>query len=66
MIAAKLARPFRWSEGFVVHRVKTMADAHATEWLFRLAYDRLHGVSLGALRERIDERASGNLLLQHG
>jgi hypothetical protein len=66
VIAAKLARPFRWSERFVVHRVRTMAEAYATEWLFRLAYDRLQGVSLAALCERIDKRASGALLLQHG
>jgi hypothetical protein len=66
VIAAKLARPFRYSESFVVHRVRTTADAHATEWLFRLAYDRLQGLSLAALHERIDQRASGALLLQHG
>jgi hypothetical protein len=58
VIAAKLARPFRWSESFVVHRVKTIAEAHATEWLFRLAYDHLEGVSLATLRERIDERSA--------
>lgn len=58
VIAADLARPFRWSESFVVHRVKTAAEARAAEWLFRLAYDRLQGVSLAALQERIDARAT--------
>jgi len=58
LIAAKLARPFRWSESFVVHRVKTSTEARATEWLFRLAYDRLRGVSLATLQQRIGERAS--------
>ena len=57
-LAAKLARPFRWNDSFVVHRVKTIAEAHATEWLFRLAYDRLQGVSLAALHRRIAQRAS--------
>ncbi len=59
MIAAGLARPFRYSDGFVVHRVKTSAEARATEWLFRLAYDRLKGVGLGALQARIGERGQG-------
>lgn len=58
VIAAGLARPFRYSDGFVVHRVKTSAEARATEWLFRLAYDRLQGASVGALQARIEERGS--------
>jgi hypothetical protein len=53
LIAAGLARPFRWSEAFVVHRVRTTADAQATEWLFRLAYDRLVGASVASLLDRI-------------
>ena len=57
LVAAKLARPFQWSESFVVHRVKTGADARATEWLFRLAYDHLQGESKFKLQQRIDERA---------
>ncbi len=56
VIAAGLARPFRYSDSFVVHRVKTSAEVDATEWLFRLAYDRLEGVSLGALKTKIAER----------
>jgi hypothetical protein len=39
--------------------VKTPFDAHAAEWLFRLAYDRLQGVSLTVLRARIEGRATG-------
>ena len=58
VIAVKLARPFRWSEGFVVHRVKTLDDARTTEWLFRLAYDHLQGVSLAKLHARIGERSA--------
>ncbi|MEO7033409.1 MAG: luciferase family protein [Polyangiaceae bacterium] len=57
VIAARLARPFRWNENFVVQCVKTSADARVTEWLFRLAYDRLRGASLVALRARINEAA---------
>ena len=55
LIEAKLARPFRWSAGFVVRRVKTAADARATEWLFRLAYDHLRGLSIANLQQRIAE-----------
>ena len=62
LIAAKLARPFRWSDSFVVQRVKSTADAQATEWLFRLAYDHLRGVSLGSLLDRIAQRASGGAI----
>ena len=56
LIEAKLARPFRWSTGFVVHRLKTTADARATEWLFRLAYDHLRGQSIANLQQRVAER----------
>jgi hypothetical protein len=59
LIETKLARPFRWSESFVVHRVKTEADALAVEQLFRLAYDHLQGASLASLRARIEARAAG-------
>ena len=62
VIAAQLARPFRWNERFVVHRVKTSAEARVTEWLFRLAYDRLRGVSLAVLRQRIAEAAPPSVL----
>ncbi len=54
VLAAGLARPFRWSESFIVHRVKTATEARHTEWLFRLAYDHLRGVELAALQQRID------------
>jgi hypothetical protein len=33
----------------------TQADAQNALWLFRLAYDRLTGTSLAALRRRIRE-----------
>jgi Family of unknown function (DUF5519) len=57
LFAVKLARPFRWSQSFVVRRVKTAADARITEWLFRLAYDHLRGISVATLLQRIEERA---------
>ncbi len=66
VIAAKIARPFRWSEGFVVHGVTSSVEAHATEWLFRLAYDHLQGVRLPALLARIYEQANGTAMREHG
>lgn len=63
LIGARLARPFRWSDGFVVHRVKTEAEARATEWLFRLAYDHLRGASIATLQQRIAERSRGQARL---
>ncbi len=54
LIAAKLARPFRWSESFVVHRVRTAADAEHVERLFRLAFDYLQGKRLPKLRAQVD------------
>lgn len=57
LLAAKLARPFKWNGSFVVHRVRTAAEAQSTEWLFRLAYDHLRGVSLATLQQRIADRA---------
>lgn len=56
LIAAKLARPFRWNEAFIVHRTKTTADTEAVLWLFGLAYDHLAGVGLATLRARIAAR----------
>ena len=58
LIAAQLARPFRWNGSFVVHPVETATQARATEWLFRLAFDALNGVSLATLHQRIADRAS--------
>jgi hypothetical protein len=58
VIAAKLARPFRWSEAFVVIKIKTAADARNAEWLFALAYDRLRGEALPDLVTRIATRAA--------
>ena len=45
LVAAKLASPLRWSSKFVVHDVARAGDVEHALWLFRLAYDRAHGVT---------------------
>ena len=61
VIAAKLAKPFRWSEDFVVHRVRSAREAAETEWLFQLAYDHLRGTSLSELADRVTSKEPGAL-----
>jgi Family of unknown function (DUF5519) len=55
LVAAKLASPFRWSSKFVVHDVGRAADVEHALWLFRIAYDRAHGVSDEDLIARVRE-----------
>ena len=40
LVAARRAKPFRWSDDFVVLSIKTPRDAEAALSLFQLAYDR--------------------------
>jgi len=65
LIAAKLARPFRWNESFVVQRVQTSSEAQAAEWLFHLAYDHLQGVDLASLLGRVAQRVSLGAIPTH-
>jgi Family of unknown function (DUF5519) len=53
LIAARLASPFRWSQGFVVCSIRSAAAASLAQALFRLAYDRLQGESTAALLTRL-------------
>jgi hypothetical protein len=52
LIAASLAAPFRWNDGFVVYQISTAAHIAPAQALFQLAYDRLHGVSSAKLVAR--------------
>jgi hypothetical protein len=54
LVAAKLAGPFRWNTKFVVHDVARTSDVEHALWLFRLAYDRAHGVSDEDLITRVN------------
>lgn len=53
LVAAQLASPFRWSSKFVVHDVARAADVERALWLFRLAYDRVRGVTDDDLITRV-------------
>ena len=57
LVSAGLASPFRWSSKFVVHDVARAADVEHALWLFRLAYDRAHGVTDEELVTRVQEHA---------
>jgi hypothetical protein len=52
LIASARAKPFRWSESFVVFAIRRREDVAEGEALFRLAYDRLRGVESSALLAR--------------
>ncbi len=49
LIAAGRAKPFRFSDEFVVHPIRTSSDAKAALDLFRLAYERRRGTLEGEL-----------------
>lgn len=55
LIKAGLARPFRWGDGWVEVSIKTMADAEHARWLFQLNYDRLAGVTMQQLLDRVSQ-----------
>ena len=53
LIAAGLAEPFRWSGKFVVFAVQRASDIEKAEFLFRLSYDALAGVTERELLDRV-------------
>ena len=61
LIADKLASPFRWGREWVVAPIESFRQVKHALWLFRLGYERLHGVSedelLGRIREVDDKLA---------
>lgn len=52
-----LAKRFPYSgaayDGWVLYRIRTAKDAAHAAWLFRLAYDRIMGITLLELQERV-------------
>lgn len=58
LVAAKLARVFRYAEGWVEFDIESEADADHALWLFRLNYDRITGVAPDALVTRIEDKAA--------
>lgn len=49
LVEAKLAKPFRWSDAFVVHAIRSSSEAARALRLFRLSYERVEGVRLATL-----------------
>ncbi len=58
VIGAKLARPFRWSDQFVVKKLRSAVDAREAEWLFSLAYEHRRGAAATSLVERVTARVA--------
>jgi len=57
LIAAGLAKPFRWSPAFVVASIRRPGDGENAKRIFRLAYDRRRGVAEVDLLARIAQDA---------
>ena len=53
LIAAGRAKPFRWSEAFVVLPVRSTRDVKAALALFELAYERRSGTADRELIARV-------------
>ncbi|MBD2767178.1 DUF5519 family protein [Hymenobacter sp. BT664] len=56
LLTQGLARPFPYGGGpgdWVTFLIRTDADADHARWLFQLNYDRLRGVPLATLTERV-------------
>lgn len=56
LIAARIAKPFRWSESFVVKTIRTPKDAREAMFVFGLAHARLRGTALPELLAQVAER----------
>ena len=57
LIEAGLAEALPWADDLIQAPISTRTDAKNALWLFRLAYDRLRGTPIPALRRRIAELA---------
>ncbi len=60
LITAGAAKPFRWSAGFVVFRIRTAQDAAHALRLFALAYDRRRGAAESELLARARDLRSAS------
>ncbi len=56
LLAARLARPFRWGANWVQLPVTSARSVEQALWLFRLSYDRRRGVRVGDLVARVNAR----------
>ena len=53
LVEAKLAKPFRWNEGFVVAPIRNEAEAARALRLFRMSYERIEGARIATLKAQI-------------
>jgi len=53
LIEHGLADSFEWSDAWVQYRIRKKADVNPALWLFRLGYDRLNGIGIAMLRQRV-------------
>ena len=58
LIEAGIAEALPWAEDCIQAPISNRSDAKNALWLFRLAYDRLRGTPIAALRQRIRDRVS--------
>ena len=58
LIGAGRAKPFRWSDAFVVLSIRTARDVKAAMALFELAYDRRRGIPERELIGRVTDSAA--------
>jgi Family of unknown function (DUF5519) len=62
IVAARLARPFRWDTNFVQVPIVHEASVQHALWLFRLGYDRINGTPESDLLQRVELAASTELV----
>jgi hypothetical protein len=53
IIDSEFAEPFRWDANFVQFQINSQHSAQHALWLFRLAYDRIVGLSESDLLDKI-------------
>ena len=58
LIAAGRAKPFRWSDEFVVFSIRSKRDVHTALALFQLAYDRRRGTPMRDLIAQVTTPAA--------
>jgi hypothetical protein len=53
LVEAELAKPFRWSDAFVVFAIRNASEATRALRLFRLSYERVEGAPLATLLSQL-------------
>lgn len=56
LIAARIAKPFPWSDAFVAKKIRTQKDAADAAFVFGLAHAGLLGSTVAALVTQVEQR----------